>query len=52
MEMFGLGGERLGKIGTSQEEEVPEWKKTLLSKPSVSKRKGIAWVRGEQISRH
>lgn len=42
-----MTGERLGVIGTKEsdsEGDVPQWKKDFLSKPSVSVRKGIAWV--------
>ena len=42
-----MTGERLGVIGTKEsdsEGDFPQWKKDFLSKPSVSVRKGIAWV--------
>ena len=46
MEMYGMTGERLGTIGQLQPAaaELPGWKKEFLQKPSVSVRKGIAWV--------
>ena len=49
-------GERLGPVGNSkgkeqrhiqdesQQQGVPQWKKGFLQKPSISVRKGIAWV--------
>src|ERR1700761_1442098 len=55
MEIHGILGESLGSIGghqppvssstTTQEDSrpVPEWKKALLSRPSISTRKGMAW---------
>lgn len=56
MEIYGMTGERLGKIGVKYEtaeekhearqgeDDLPQWKKDFLSKPSISVRKGIAWV--------
>ncbi len=49
MQIFGVTGEALGSIGTQPESEQvpalePEWKRLLVAKPSVSLRKGIAWV--------
>jgi hypothetical protein len=48
MEMYGMTGERLGTIGSPQQEggndNLPQWKRELLSKPSISVRRGIAWV--------
>ncbi len=53
MQIFGVTGESLGSIGTKPEPEPepepvpalqPEWKRLLVAKPSVSLRKGIAWV--------
>ena len=45
-------GEKLGMISKSrkqddntEEQAIPQWKKSLLQKPSVSVRNGIAWVR-------
>ena len=47
MQMFGVTGECLGTIGPEGErKQEPEWKHVLDAKPSVSVRKGIAWVRG------
>ena len=45
-----MTGEKLGVIGqidatTSKFDDLPQWKKDLLQKPSISVRKGIAWVR-------
>ena len=50
MEFYGMTGEKLGVIGqidatTSKFDDLPQWKKDLLQKPSISVRKGIAWVR-------
>ena len=48
MKIYGVTGESLGEIGeqaVQQDEEQPEWKRILASTPSVSIRKGIAWVR-------
>lgn len=43
-----MTGEKLGTIGQvegkGQMEHVPRWKKEFLAKPSISVRKGIAWV--------
>lgn len=47
MEIYGMTGERLGAIGQARgkkQKEIPEWKKNFLQKPSLSIRKGIAWV--------
>jgi hypothetical protein len=49
MEMYGVTGEKLGVIGKSIEtapkaSELPQWKKDFLEKPSISVRRGIAWV--------
>jgi hypothetical protein len=49
MEIYGMTGERLGEIGiryqkSLQEQDLPQWKKDFMSKPSVSIRDGIAWV--------
>lgn len=46
MQIFGVTGEALGTIGVEEEEhqQEPVWKKILAGKPSVSVRKGIAWV--------
>ena len=44
MEIYGMTGERLGPIGSEGQEPEPEWKRILLSRPSVSVRRGIAWV--------
>ena len=38
-----MTGERLGVIGRQDEDLTPDWKSMLLSKPSVSTRRGIAW---------
>ena len=46
MQMYGMSGELLGPIGVSKDNDLPGWKKDILSKPSVSIRKGLAWVRG------
>ncbi|KAK5213664.1 hypothetical protein LTR41_001244 [Exophiala xenobiotica] len=48
MEFYGMTGEKLGVIGQidsskSKFDDLPQWKKDLLQKPSVSVRKGIAW---------
>ncbi|ERF76704.1 hypothetical protein EPUS_02243 [Endocarpon pusillum Z07020] len=48
MQIFGVTGESLGRIGTEAKQEreqapEPEWKGILVAKPSVSVRKGIAW---------
>ncbi|KIW91868.1 uncharacterized protein Z519_07838 [Cladophialophora bantiana CBS 173.52] len=51
MEIYGMLGERLGTIGKAEkraedkaeETELPQWKKDLLQKPSISVRRGIAW---------
>ncbi len=50
MEFYGMTGEKLGVIGQidgtkSKFDDLPQWKKDLLQKPSISVRKGIAWVR-------
>lgn len=44
-----MTGERLGTIGQVEGERakqanLPQWKKEFLEKPSISVRKGIAWV--------
>lgn len=44
-----MTGERLGSIGLPQAPEglpwkLPKWKEDFLAKPSVSIRRGIAWV--------
>jgi hypothetical protein len=46
MEIYGMLGERLGPIGAPKEDSssLPRWKKEFLQKPSISIRKGIAWV--------
>ena len=46
MQIFGVTGEALGTIGAGEVErkQEPEWKAILAGKPSVSVRKGIAWV--------
>lgn len=46
MQMYGMSGEPLGLIGRpeSPTEKLPAWKQDILSKPSASVRKGIAWV--------
>jgi len=47
MQMYGMSGERLGVIGQEPEGlpgKLPAWKQGFLAKPSVSVRKGIAWV--------
>jgi hypothetical protein len=47
MEFYGMSGERLGKIGPAEADaadELPQWKRDLLHKPSMSVRKGIAYV--------
>jgi hypothetical protein len=45
MQMFGVTGESLGTIGAQAEvKEQPQWQRLLTAKPSVSVRKGIAWV--------
>ena len=48
MEMYGMTGERLGTIGVAEprrsEDHLPQWKREFLSKPSISTRRGIAWV--------
>ncbi|KAK5467295.1 hypothetical protein LTS15_000267 [Exophiala xenobiotica] len=48
MEFYGMTGEKLGVIGQidaskSKFDDLPQWKKDLLRKPSISVRKGIAW---------
>ncbi|KAF7502638.1 hypothetical protein GJ744_005413 [Endocarpon pusillum] len=55
MQIFGVTGEWLGRMGNTEAEQErerereqapepePEWKGILLAKPSVSVRKGIAW---------
>jgi hypothetical protein len=46
MEIYGMTGERLGTIGVTPPvttETPPGWKASLLAKPSVSTRCGIAW---------
>ncbi|KIW32889.1 uncharacterized protein PV07_04402 [Cladophialophora immunda] len=51
MEIYGMLGEKLGTIGKPEkkaedgaaEARLPQWKKDLLQKPSISVRKGIAW---------
>jgi hypothetical protein len=46
MQIFGVTGESLGTIGAKAEDrQEPQWKRILNAKPSVSIRKGIAWVR-------
>lgn len=42
-----MTGEKLGTIGqvSEQSTELPQWKKSFLKKPSISTRKGVAWVR-------
>jgi hypothetical protein len=46
MQIFGVTGESLGTIGAKGEDrQEPQWKRILNAKPSVSIRKGIAWVR-------
>jgi hypothetical protein len=44
MEIYGMTGERLGNIGQAHAEPhgLPQWKHDLLSKPSVSARRGVA----------
>jgi hypothetical protein len=42
MEIYGMTGERLGTIGSSGAESLPEWRRKLSSKPSISQRRGIA----------
>jgi hypothetical protein len=43
MEIYGMTGERLGAIGpTPPADTLPQWKASLLAKPSVSARRGIA----------
>ena len=55
MEFYGMSGERLGTIGQPKPPSpppplpattavLPQWKKDFLQKPSISVRKGIAWV--------
>lgn len=44
MQMYGMSGEPLGRIGQSQPSKIPAWKKDVLAKPTASIRKGIAWV--------
>lgn len=47
MQMYGMSGERLGTIGQEPEGlswKLPAWKQDFLAKPSVSIRRGIAWV--------
>ena len=46
MQMYGMSGEKLGPIGPKADVEAKSssWKEDFLSKPSVSIRKGIAWV--------
>jgi hypothetical protein len=52
MQIFGVTGESLGTIGVREEpkktepEPEPEWKRMLDARPSVSVRRGIAWVSG------
>ncbi|KAI1618619.1 hypothetical protein EDD37DRAFT_274523 [Exophiala viscosa] len=45
MEFFGMTGEKLGTIGKveGKEQKLPQWKRDLLQKPSISIRDGIAW---------
>lgn len=51
MQMYGMTGEPLGKIGQEPETStLPAWKQEFLSKPSVSIRKGIAWVSDSSTS--
>lgn len=57
-----MTGERLGTIGqpkpppsttpttSATAAELPEWKKEFLQKPSISVRKGIAWVGHLELS--
>lgn len=53
MEIYGMLGERLGMIGKAETHDkavpegrsTPDWQKDFLQKPSISTRKGIAWVR-------
>lgn len=47
MQMYGMSGERLGVIGQEPQGlpwKLPAWKQDFLAKPSVSVRRGIAWV--------
>ncbi|OCT51021.1 hypothetical protein CLCR_08778 [Cladophialophora carrionii] len=54
MEIYGMLGEKLGTIGKDkthdsgqpEEQNVPQWKKDFLQKPSISSRNGIAWGYG------
>ena len=54
MEMYGMSGERLGLIGLESPAEasakLPKWKQDFLLKPSVSIRRGIAWVSAKHLS--
>lgn len=58
MEIYGMTGEKLGTIGqvdkgkkdanadvdAVQDAHLPQWKRDFLQKPSISTRRGIAWV--------
>jgi hypothetical protein len=56
MEIHGMLGEKLGEIGirdqkASPDQDLPQWKKDFISKPSVSSRNGIAWVSYSPVER-